>query len=49
VNGTLKIANNRLMGDLRNRWWQNLLGGIGFLAILATSGLLVAKLTGVAG
>ena len=45
----LVIANNPLMGDLRNRWWQNLLGGIGFLAILATSGLLVAELTGVAG
>jgi len=45
----LVIANNRLMGDLRNRWWQNLFGGIGFLAILMTSGLLVAKLTGVAG
>ena len=45
----LVIANNRLMGDLRNRWWQNLLGGIGFLAILMTSGLLVAKLTGIAG
>ena len=45
----LVIANNRLMGDLRNRWWQNLLGGIGFLAILATSGLLVARLTGMAG
>ena len=45
----LVIANNPLMGDLRNRWWQNLLGGIGFLAILATSGLLVARLTGIAG
>jgi manganese transport protein len=42
----LIIANNQLMGDLRNRWWQNLVGGIGFLAILATSGLLVARLTG---
>ena len=45
----LVIANNRLMGDLRNRWWQNLFGGIGFAAILATSGLLVARLTGIAG
>ena len=45
----LVIANNPLMSDLRNRWWQNLLGGIGFLAILATSGLLVARLTGIAG
>ena len=42
----LIIANNQLMGDLRNCWWQNLVGGIGFLAILATSGLLVARLTG---
>jgi NRAMP (natural resistance-associated macrophage protein)-like metal ion transporter len=45
----LIIANKPLMGDLRNRWFQNLLGGIGFLAILMTSGLLVAKLTGIAG
>lgn len=45
----LIIANNRLMGELRNRWWQNLVGGIGFLAILMTSGLLVAELTGMAG
>jgi Mn2+/Fe2+ NRAMP family transporter len=45
----LIIANNPLMGDLRNRWWQNLFGGIGFLAILATSGLLVARRAGIAG
>jgi Mn2+/Fe2+ NRAMP family transporter len=45
----LVISNNRLMGDLRNRWWQNLFGGLGLLAILMTSGLLVAKLTGMAG
>ena len=44
----LVIANNRLMGDLRNTWWQNLFGGAGFLAILMSSGLLVAKLTGIA-
>jgi hypothetical protein len=36
------------MGDLRNRPFQNLFGGIGFVAILMTSGLLVAQLTGVA-
>lgn len=40
------IANNRLMGDLRNRWWQNLFAAIGFLSILCLSGLLVAQLTG---
>jgi Mn2+/Fe2+ NRAMP family transporter len=45
----LIIANNKLMGDLRNRPFQNLFGGIGFVAILMTSGLLVAKLTGIAG
>ena len=44
----LVIANTRLMGDLRNTWWQNLFVGIGFLAILLSSGLLVAKLTGIA-
>jgi manganese transport protein len=37
------------MGELRNRWWHNLFGGVGFLAILATSRLLVARLTGAAG
>jgi Mn2+/Fe2+ NRAMP family transporter len=31
------LANNRkLMGDLRNRWWQNTLSVIGVIAILAT-------------
>ena len=31
------LANNRtLMGDLRNRWWQNTLSAIGVIAILAT-------------
>lgn len=31
------LANNRtLMGDLRNRWWQNLISAIGLIAILAT-------------
>lgn len=31
------LANNRkLMGDLRNRWWQNTLATIGVIAILAT-------------
>jgi manganese transport protein len=44
----LIIANNRLMGDLRNHWWQNLIGGVGFLAILMTSGLLIVRLTGMA-
>lgn len=42
----LIIANNRLMGELRNNWWQNLFGGIGFLVILITSGLLIAQLAG---
>jgi manganese transport protein len=31
------LANNRrLMGDLRNRWWQNVVAGVGLVAILAT-------------
>jgi Mn2+/Fe2+ NRAMP family transporter len=31
------LANNRgLMGDLRNRWWQNAIAIIGLIAILAT-------------
>lgn len=45
----LIIANKPLMGEMRNQWWQNLFGGIGFLAILMTSGLLIAKLGGLAG
>ena len=28
--------NSRLMGDLRNRWWQNAVAGVGLVAILAT-------------
>lgn len=32
------MANNRaLMGPLRNRWWQNVLGVIGFVSVLALS------------
>lgn len=32
------MANNRaLMGPLRNRWWQNMLGVIGFVSVLALS------------
>ena len=31
------LANNRrLMGDLRNRWWQNAVAAVGLVAILAT-------------
>ena len=31
------LANNRrLMGDLRNRWWQNVVAAVGLVAILAT-------------
>ncbi|MFV0300556.1 MAG: Nramp family divalent metal transporter [Paracoccus sp. (in: a-proteobacteria)] len=43
------LANNRLMGPLKNHWWQNLFAVIGFLSILASSGLLIARLTGLAG
>ncbi|RWR19418.1 divalent metal cation transporter [Microbacterium enclense] len=32
------MANNRkLMGSLRNRWWQNLLGVVGLIAVFALS------------
>ncbi len=31
------LANNcRLMGDLRNRWWRNVVAAVGLVAILAT-------------
>ena len=37
----LTMSNNRnLMGDLKNTWWKNILGVVGFLAILS---LLVAR------
>jgi manganese transport protein len=29
--------NKKLMGRLRNKWWQNRLGIIGMLAVLALS------------
>lgn len=28
--------NRRLMGDLRNKWWQNVLAAVGLVAIAAT-------------
>ncbi|GER23961.1 manganese transporter [Zafaria cholistanensis] len=42
----LLIMSNRrsLMGDLRNKWWHNLLGTIGLIAILATSVRLITSL-----
>ncbi|MBT2515425.1 Nramp family divalent metal transporter [Arthrobacter sp. ISL-30] len=42
----LFIMSNRpqLMGDLRNRWWHNLFGVIGLVAILATSARLISTL-----
>jgi Mn2+/Fe2+ NRAMP family transporter len=41
------LANNKiLMGDLRNRPWQNVLGVLGLIAILATCYRLVTGLLG---
>ncbi|GAA3739139.1 Mn2+/Fe2+ NRAMP family transporter [Spinactinospora alkalitolerans] len=41
----LVLANHRgLMGTMRNRWWQNILGVIGWLAIAATCFRLVTTL-----
>ncbi|MFM2475306.1 Nramp family divalent metal transporter, partial [Burkholderia cenocepacia] len=41
------MANRRsLMGDLRNRWWQNVLGVIGLVAVLALSVRLLVSLLG---
>lgn len=38
------LANNRkLMGDLRNKWWQNTIAVIGMIAILATCYRLVTS------
>ncbi|AOW93850.1 hypothetical protein BFN03_17515 [Rhodococcus sp. WMMA185] len=33
-----------LMGTLRNKWWQNILGVLGFCSILSVSGLFVYQL-----
>ncbi|WGI72182.1 Nramp family divalent metal transporter (plasmid) [Neorhizobium petrolearium] len=45
----LIISNRREMGALRNKLFQNVLGVCGFLSILAASGLLVYKLSGMLG
>ena len=34
------------MGDLRNKWWHNLFGAIGLLAIIALSIRLITALFG---
>ncbi|MFC3996104.1 Nramp family divalent metal transporter [Nocardiopsis sediminis] len=40
----LLLANHRgLMGDLRNRWWHNLLGAAGWLGILAVCASLAVE------
>lgn len=40
-------ANNRLLGDMRNRWWHNVFAAAGLISIFALSGLLLLNLTGV--
>ncbi|MDN3494909.1 Nramp family divalent metal transporter [Planococcus sp. APC 4015] len=41
------MANRRsLMGDMRNKWWQNLLGIVGLVAVLALSVRLAFSLLG---
>lgn len=41
------LANNKkLMGDMRNRPWQNLLGGLGLITILATCYRLITVILG---
>jgi manganese transport protein len=35
-----------VMGDLRNKWWQNLFGAIGLIAIIASSIRLITTLIG---
>nr|WP_279432415.1 hypothetical protein [Labedella gwakjiensis] len=40
------MANRRsLMGEMRNRWWQNALGAVGLVSVLALSIRLVITLT----
>lgn len=44
------LANNAsLMGEMKNAWWQNLVGVLGLLAIFATCYRLVIGLLGGAG
>lgn len=43
------ISNRREMGALHNKLFQNVLGVCGFLSILAASGLLLYKLSGMLG
>lgn len=38
--------NSQLMGNLRNTWWKNVIGALGFVSILTLSGLLVYELLG---
>ena len=41
----LTMSNNRnLMGDLKNTWWKNVLGVVGFLAILSLSATMIVEL-----
>ena len=41
------MANNRgLMAEMRNRWWQNLFGIVGLIAVLALSVRLLVSLIG---
>nr|WP_230990012.1 MULTISPECIES: Nramp family divalent metal transporter [Rhodococcus] len=36
--------NSQLMGNLRNTWWKNVIGALGFVSILSLSGLLIYEL-----
>jgi manganese transport protein len=38
--------NTKLMGNLRNTWWKNIIGALGFISILSLSGLLIYELLG---
>ena len=38
--------NTALMGNLRNTWWKNVIGALGFVSILSLSGLLIYELLG---
>lgn len=41
------MANNKLLGALRNKWWQNVFAIVGLLSIFSSTVLLVLSLTGV--
>lgn len=43
------LANSKQMGKLRNKWWQNVLSGLGFVIVLMSAVMLAFKILGILG